>query len=273
MPKRPSNAGWAFTLIRAVAFCLCCAVVLAISSRLVQGHSRPWSEIVAASVASLGAFLLTTIFVKFEGLDLRKVGVLAGRQTTIRVLTGFIFGLLLAGTQCALVLMSGHLALIHVQGVDMASVVSILLLYFALSSREEFAFHGYPLRSLKYAIGAWQAQLIVALLFSVEHVIGGVSWIHALLGAGVGSLLFGIASLKTKGVALPIGMHAAWNFGQWSLGLKNEPGIWQVVVKRGYESRLDTIETLSYLIVMGLAILAFYFIYPKTSVRRSQPQY
>ena len=112
MPKCPANAGWAFTLIRAVAFCLCCAVVLAISSRLVQGHSRPWSEIVAATIASLGAFLLTRIFVKFEGLNLRKVGVLAGRQTTIRVLTGFISGLLLAGIQCALVLMSGHLVLL-----------------------------------------------------------------------------------------------------------------------------------------------------------------
>ena len=134
-------------------------------------------------------------------------------------------------------------------------------------------FHGYPLRSLNYAIGAWPAQLIVALLFAVEHVIGGVSWIHALLGAGVGSLLFGIASLKTKGVALPIGLHAAWNFGQWLLGFKNEPGIWRSVVTPGYESRLDTIESLSYLIVMGLAILAFYFIYPKISVRRREPEY
>jgi len=157
--------------------------------------------------------------------------------------------------------------------VDIASVVSILLLYFALSCREEFAFHGYPLRSLNYAIGPWPAQLIVALLFAVEHIVGGVSWTHAFLGAGVGSLLFGIVALKTKGVALPIGLHAGWNFGQWSLGLKNEPGIWQTVVTSGYESRLDAIETLSYLIVMGLAILAFYFFYPKNSIHRGDPPY
>ena len=43
----------------------------------------------------------------------------------------------------------------------------------------------------------------------------------------VGSLLWGVALLITRGFAILIGMHAAWNFGDWmrSSGGKAEGGI------------------------------------------------
>jgi membrane protease YdiL (CAAX protease family) len=70
----------------------------------------------------------------------------------------------------------------------------------------------------------------VAFAFAVEHVVGGMRWLHAILGAGIGSLLLGMAALATRGLAMPISLHAAWNFGQWWIvrflnRLRRIPGI------------------------------------------------
>lgn len=260
---------WIYTLGRVVLFCLSCAIVLATSSRLMQGLPEPWSSILLATVASLGALVLTLLFVRWEGLQLGDVGLSLGRRSISLVLVGFIIGLFLSTVQVTLVLITGHLKVIRSPGITGSSVIATVLLYLLLSCREELAFRGYPLRSLNYVIGSWRAQLIVAVLFAIEHVAGSMTWAQAFLGPGVGSLLFGIASLKTKGLALPIGLHAAWNFGQWSLGFKNGSGLWQAVIEKGYEARIEHISTISYLLVMVLAILALYFYWKRPQIDSS----
>ena len=42
-------------------------------------------------------------------------------------------------------------------------------------------------------------------------------------------LLFGTAAIASRGLAVPIGLHAAWNFGSWTLGDKGGPGLWTPV--------------------------------------------
>ncbi len=142
-------------------------------------------------------------------------------------------------------------------GIVMAAIT--LVAYLALASREELAFHGYPLRRLEQSFGIWRAQLIVALVFALEHMVGGWPWTRALFGAGVGSLFFGMAAIATRGLAVPVGLHAAWNFGQSIMGLNGEPSIWRVVVDNGQEQRIEHLRTISYLAVMGSATLAFWF--------------
>ncbi|MEG9435147.1 CPBP family intramembrane metalloprotease [Edaphobacter sp. HDX4] len=72
---------------------------------------------------------------------------------------------------------------------------------------------------------AWTAQFAVALVFALEHLAGGATWINAILGTVGGSLLFGMAAIVMRGLAVPIGLHGAWNFGQWTLGEKESSGI------------------------------------------------
>jgi hypothetical protein len=143
-------------------------------------------------------------------------------------------------------------------------MTAALTTYLALSWREELAFHGYPLRRLEQPFGPWVAQLIVAFVFAVEHVIGGVTWMHSIFGAAVGSLLFGMAALATRGLAVPIGIHAAWNFGQWTLGEKETSGLWQMVVPEGFRKQVERIGTISYVIVMATATLLFWWWYRRT---------
>lgn len=265
MPVGSKNK-WQYTLGRVLIFCLISAVVLATLSSLTSALPKQWSQHLLVSLAAIVTFVLTIFFVRREGLKLIDVGVIPRRGSLLRVGLGFLIGLFLGFLQPALVLFTGHLEIIPAS-VSFGVVMSNLLLYFLIACREEIAFRGYPLRSLNYALGSWWAQLVIAIIFSLEHVVGGMSWTHAFLGSGIGAILFGIAALKTKGIALPIGLHASWNFGQWCMGFKNEPGIWQTIIEKGFESKVEMIGSVCYLVVMGMAILVFYFYKPGESVR------
>ncbi|MDB4925011.1 CPBP family intramembrane glutamic endopeptidase [Mucilaginibacter sp.] len=263
MAENIKSGKWIYTLLRVLLFCLSCAIVLAATSRLTQGWpGSKWVSIVSIAIAAAGSLVLTILFVRWERLKLKDVGVVPVNKSILRLFTGFVIGLFLAGMQPMLVLLSGHISLISNQ-INIASVSINLLLYLFIAGREEVAFRGYPLRSLNYVIGPWGAQLIVALIFAAEHRIGGMTWLQAIFGPGVGALLFGLAALKTKGIALPIGLHTAWNFGQWVLGFKDGTGLYKVVIEKGYEARADHAGWISYLLVMCLAILTFYFWKPR----------
>jgi hypothetical protein len=89
-------------------------------------------------------------------------------------------------------------------------------------------------------------------------VIGGQSWLGALLGPAIGSLLFDIASIATEGLAVPIGIHAAWNLGHWALGFKDTPGVWRPIASLGDSGRAYAVGTASYFVVTGLATFGFW---------------
>lgn len=99
--------------------------------------------------------------------------------------------------------------------------------------------------------------MIIFIIFSFEHVLGGMGWARAFLGAGVGSLLFGLAALTTKGLAMPIGLHMAWNFGQWVFGFKDNTGIWRAIVDKGFEAPVEFQGMIAYLVIMTLGITGF----------------
>jgi len=253
-------AGQISTLLRVLLFCILCAVLLATGSSLLKGCKKPWADLSLGFFAATASFLLSIPFAKWEKVSLRQLGLIPGKATLGKLVTGFLIGLLIAGLHLALALIFGYISLIHATP-SFYTVALSFLLYLILATREEIAFRGFALRSLTYKIGAWKAQLIIAFIFALEHMAGGFTWQQAFFGSGVGAVLFGLAALRTKGIALPVGLHAAWNFGQWCFGMKNTPGIWQVSVSKGFEEKNEQIIMICYLIVMWLAITAF-FLYP-----------
>jgi uncharacterized protein len=259
MEQNQKGGKWIKTVGRVLLFCLSCAIALTISSGLTKGWSTSWSSIVAIVIAAIITLLLTLVFVRWEGLQLKDVGLVPGRYSIYRFLAGFAIGSFLAVLQPMLVMITSPLTLVRSPEVNVVSVGLNLLLYFSVAFREEVAFRGYPLRSLNYVLGPWIGLLIIAFIFSLEHAAGGMTWTQAFLGSGVGAILYGLAALKTKGLALPIGLHSAWNFFQWLLGFKNGTGMYNVVVEKGYEEKVELIGWISYLLVMGLTILAFYY--------------
>lgn len=255
------------TLLRVLLFCMLCALILVTGSASLKNWKNSWADLSLSAFAATASFLLTIPFAKWEKLSLGQLGVVPGKATLGRMLPGFFIGLLIAGLHLSLVLTFGHISLINTT-LSFSSVALSFLLYLILAAREEITFRGYALRSLSYKIGPWKAQIILAIIFALEHMAGGFTWQQAFFGSGVGALVFGLAALRTKGIAMPIGLHAAWNFGQWCFGLKNIPGIWQVSVSKGFEEKNEQITMICYLIVMGLAIAAF-CLYPLRTLSKA----
>jgi membrane protease YdiL (CAAX protease family) len=242
-----------------VAFILACAAVLAVTAPLAPRRPGLWQQALIGTLASLGAFALTVLFARRDQLRLDDVGAAPGSRSLLRFAVGFGIGLFLFALSKSILAAAVHLRWVRAPRVGPAAAVVALIAYLALACREELAFRGYPLRRLERPFGLWGAQLMVALAFAIEHRVGGWPWEQAIAGAGAGSLLFGMAAIATRGLAMPIGLHAAWNFGDWALGGKDTPGLWQAVVDAGHEGNAQRAGTLSYLAVVGASTLALWW--------------
>jgi hypothetical protein len=266
--RSPTNSPRWSRLGQVLLFLLCCAILLAVTSGLLSAIPRQWSALIVGLIASVCTFALTVLFLRWNKLKLADAGAAPSAGSGFRFVAGLCAGLVLVVMHLCLLLSTGHVTLQRTHDIDLTSTGLALLTYLALSCREELAFHGYALRRLEQPFGLWIAQFIIAIVFGLEHVLGGVSWIHAFSGAAIGSLLFGMAALATRGLAVPIGMHAAWNFGQWVLGGKESPGLWKQVAKPGFASGVELNVSLSYIVVFLFATLAFWVLYRKA--KRSQ---
>ena len=257
MHDRDTTRRW-LALVRVIFFVIGCAVILAAASPIGSKLPGKWTELVTGTLASLGAFGLTVLFVRWEKLSLADVGTAINGRSVVRLVCGFILGLSFVALWAALSAMVSPVQWVRASGGGLPAVLVSLATYLVLACREELAFRGYPLRLLNRLFGLWFAQIFVAVVFSAEHKLGGLSGMSALIGAAVGSLLFGMASLTTRGLAVPIGVHAAWNFGQWALGLRGGSALWRPVVREGFQESVDFTGTIIYLLVFGSATLAFW---------------
>ena len=131
--------------------------------------------------------------------------------------------------------------------------------FLALSAMEEMTFRGLVLFELNARYGAFMAQVFVAIVFVLYHIAGAWNW-SMLLGTFFASFVFSSAALYTRGLALPIGLHAAWNFSSWFLSdkVKYGQGFYQLeVVNQEALPALQKTATVSYFAVLGVAAVIF----------------
>jgi membrane protease YdiL (CAAX protease family) len=158
---------------RVVLFLLGCAFVLAATAPLTHKLPELWPNLVLGAVASLGAFALTVLFVRWEGLRLEDVGAAPARWSLPRCAFGFLVGLVLVALSASISAATGHMRWARTPGVGFSDATITFFTYIALSCREELGFRGYPLRRLEQFFGLWGAQIIVALVFAAEHMAAG----------------------------------------------------------------------------------------------------
>jgi len=246
------------SLAHVALFFLGCAVILAIAAALPFPRQSPEQEVFIGSLAGAGSLALTLLFVRWDGLQLHHVGAMPNRKSPVFLSAGFAIGVFLVALHSYVVGIVGHVHWERIPGAGFEQGGLVLLGYLLLSGREELAFHGYPLRRLQVVLGVWGAQAIVALIFALEHMGGGWAPAQALWGAAAGSVLFGMASIATRGLAVPIGIHAAWNFGDWLRGNRSVPGLWRAQVDQGFENAASSAGMWCYLAVMAAATLGFW---------------
>jgi uncharacterized protein len=79
---------------------------------------------------------------------------------------------------------------------------------------EEFFFRGYPLFTLTTGMTFWPSAILLSAFFGlIHHSTPGESWMGA-VEAGATGLLFCLILRRTGDLWMPIGFHAAWDWGE-----------------------------------------------------------
>jgi membrane protease YdiL (CAAX protease family) len=209
---------------------------------------------------------LVLLFIKWDKLTLGEIGLKVQNSSLPRFLSGFVFGIILVIIQVLIVSNFAEVTFTFSPNGSTINLISALSLYFIIACREELVFRSYALRSLAYAVNPIFALTTITILFIIEHVIGGMSWKMSIIGSGLGGILFGFASLKTKGLALPLGLHFSWNFTQWLFGFKNNTGVWKEIVEKGSETHAENVALLGFIAAMCLGIVGILVFYKKEKI-------
>lgn len=100
----------------------------------------------------------------------------------------------------------------------LATLLPALSLMTAVAIAEEALFRGFIFQRLIDGLGQWWAQLIIGGLFVLTHSTAlqgaGTLGYVATINIFIASLMFGFAFIRTRSLALPIGIHFAANFTQ-----------------------------------------------------------
>lgn len=102
-----------------------------------------------------------------------------------------------------------------------ASILSGIIAVVFVAIAEELLFRGFIFQRMTESFGRLIAQLIIAGLFLLTHLNNpgmlGTIKLLASINIFLASLMFGLAFIKTKSLALPIGIHLMANFTQGTL--------------------------------------------------------
>jgi uncharacterized protein len=105
--------------------------------------------------------------------------------------------------------------------VPLPTLLSSLLLFAGVAAAEELLFRGFVFQRLISGLGQWPAQLITAAFFLLTHLnnpgMTGTVRVMASINIFLASILFGLAFIRTKSLAMPLGLHWMTNWVQGSI--------------------------------------------------------
>jgi membrane protease YdiL (CAAX protease family) len=158
------------------------------------------------------ALAITLLFLWWDRRSPAELGLDARPRRLAELALGFVGGALLIGVM-ALVLSAVLPYPWQLNESFRAGVAAWSLLYLLLTNGvEELAFRGYGFERLIAAIGHWPAQIVIALVSAVFHVLHGWTWEIALVSTTLGSILFGLVFVRWRSVPAALGVHVAMNW-------------------------------------------------------------
>lgn len=130
---------------------------------------------------------------------------------------GIALGFLLMAAPAAALWIAGFVQF-SVATMRAEPIIAAVALMAGVAFAEELLFRGVMFQRLISAVGEWPAQIAIGLLFVLTHLsnpgMDGATKILAGVNIFLASILFGKAFLRSKGLALPMGLHFMANVTQ-----------------------------------------------------------
>lgn len=166
-------------------------------------------------------FLVTWLCLKLRKESLSDVGLGFNLRFFSQLFTGTLVGIIMMLATVAAIWLIGGVSFELDPQVSWQLISYGFYLFLLGSLLEEILHRGFIFQRLIDGIGVWGAQLLIASLFAIGHWgnpgMLGSTQVFASLDLFLGSLIFGLAYIKTRSLALPIGMHLGWNWSQGNI--------------------------------------------------------
>lgn len=216
-------------IIKAILFCVVFTGLFIILS-LTKGFFPNNPERIAhGMIGTVAALLATFLFLKFDRKKFSDIGLVFQRNTIANFLVGIVVGVTLMG---ALALSVLYLTNASVEVNRASNILHFLLMtlpLLPLAFMEELGFRAYPVRILEDKVGIRWTILITSILFALYHIANGWTVASSFYGPAVWGLVFGLAAIYSKGIAMPTGIHYAANLTTSAFGAGNTAeSIWTV---------------------------------------------
>jgi uncharacterized protein len=254
-------------------FLIFMAIGLAISliARALHAPHGPGMALGAWMSAAMGA-LASFICVRLEKRSFRDLGFHLGLRWLGELLMGTTGGILLMVVTALVVRGLGGFHWERAADVGVKQLLGAAGLFLGVAFNEEIISRGYPFQRLVEGAGPWVGQLVFALLFALMHWgnpgMHGATKAWATLNIALAAILLGFCYLRTRSLALPIGLHLGWNWAQGSLlgfgvsGTTEIHGAWTPVFHGRPEwltgGAFGLEASLPCALICGLAILALW---------------
>lgn len=231
--------------------------------------SMVWQHTAWGFLSSLGLLAFARSRMRNEAQSRPKLSSVTRSSTLKRFTFGLLIGMASFGVHISIMwTVAGPFHFEIVPEVGALPILIYFLRFLSTSCMEEIGFRGYPLRRLAARMGPLPAVGITSVVFGLSHFLYG--WDAQTIAIGVipCGMLWGMSAIATGGVAVPIGLHAAWNFTSWSAGGRAETGPLSMVADDAALERMQAVGTVSYLATFGVLTAAFWFVH-RRSVHRS----
>jgi membrane protease YdiL (CAAX protease family) len=219
-------------------------------------------------ISSAGLLALTRALMRVEKGPRTNLDLALRPSSLRRFSIGVVLGVASFGVHVSIVAtFAGPIRFEWVSGVGAMAAAIYFARFLSTSCMEELGFRGYPLRRLTGVMGPWPAVCLTAVAFGLSHLAYGWDMRTIALGVVPGGLLWGMSAVATRGLAVPIGLHAAWNFASWSAGNRAETGLLHMTVEENALELTQQVGTVSYLSIFGALTVAFWFVHRRNVQR------
>lgn len=252
------------SILKATLFCVIFTglfVVLSFAKSLLPNtHERLFHGITGA----IAAFLVTLFFLKFDKKSFTEIELHFERKTVERFVIGVFVGILIMGSLAAGVMYFTHVAIELNPKTDVGHFFFATAPLIPLAFMEELGFRAYPLQILKDKTGIRLSIIITSILFALYHIVNGWTIVSSFIGPATWGLIFGLAAIYSKGIAMPTGIHYAANLTTSAFGEKgNTTSIWTVKTPDNVVTTVNSVDWTMILpslviLILGLASIEIY---------------
>lgn len=216
----------------AVLFWVCFWLFLTVLHIVPLSLPPQWRDSIIGCYGVVVALGLVKIFLDREKKTFADIGLIWTSCTIYRFVQGFVIGVVLIGIMLMVMIGLTSLEVERVAAPDYWNAIGYaLLVLLILAAMEEIIYRSYPLVLLQRKVGLRVAIYASSIAFAFYH---GFDVMN-LLGPGVWGLFFGLAAIKSRGIALPFGFHFGLNWIQSFFGMKTQyaSAIWMIVPGTG----------------------------------------